>query len=318
MESVLYFENRSQDPCFNAAFEEYLFTHFPGEEIFLLWRNRPTVVFGCYQNVFAEICYPAVREKGIAIIRRSSGGGTVYHDEGNLNYTVIRPIAAKQKTDYDSFLTPMIRALRTLGVPAEQGRLCDIAINGRKISGSAQKTAGNVVLHHGTLLYNTDLKMLHAVTERRWGGTFQTKGIRSSPWPVTNICLSQGAQATDIETFAAHLREAYLPSDASFVTPTPSALREIEETARQKYANWEWTFGHTPAFTFYNRITPNDSPLDITYTAQRGIITSFSATDIRGATRNVDAFVGCRLSLSALQAACRAVWGKEETANYLL
>lgn len=315
---MLYFENRSDDPCFNAAFEEYLFTHFPGEEIFLLWRNRPAVVFGCYQNVFAEICYPTVSEKGIAVIRRPSGGGTVYHDAGNFNYTMIRPAEKGRESDYGSFLDPMIKALCRLGVPAQRGRLCDIAIEGKKVSGSAQKASGGSILHHGTLLYDTDLAALHAVTERRYGGRYETKGIRSAPWPVTNIRASLGDRAPDAETFAARLTEAFLPPDAVQATLPPDALREIEAAAKEKYASWEWTFGHTPAFTYFNRIKLGDFSADVTYTAQKGMIDAFWCTDAGGTARKIDAFAGCRLSLNALQTVCGDVWGAPDLANYLL
>ena len=138
--AVIYIENNAHDPAFNQAFEEYVFERVASEEtILMLWRNAPAVVCGCYQNAFAEVDMLRAAERGVAVIRRISGGGTVYHDLGNVNYSVIAP--ADGEVDYARFIAPVVEALNDLGVPAAMNRTCDIAVNGLKVSGSAQKTA---------------------------------------------------------------------------------------------------------------------------------------------------------------------------------
>ena len=126
--------NSSHDPFYNQAFEEYVFEHFREGEIFLLWQNDPAVIVGSYQNICREVHVERLRQLGIPVIRRITGGGTVYHDLGNLNYTYISDGGAA--IDYDQCLGPILAALNDIGVPARKNRTCDIAIGDLKISGS--------------------------------------------------------------------------------------------------------------------------------------------------------------------------------------
>lgn len=144
--------NSSHDPFYNQAFEEYVFEHFREGEIFLLWQNDPAVIVGSYQNICREVHVERLRQLGIPVIRRITGGGTVYHDLGNLNYTYISDGGAA--IDYDQCLGPILAALNDIGVPARKNRTCDIAIGGGKISGSAQRMTKGRLLHHGTLLFS--------------------------------------------------------------------------------------------------------------------------------------------------------------------
>ena len=171
---MLYFENSSTDPFFNQAFEDFIFNTYPDDDIFLLWRNRPAVVCGCYQNLFAEVDVPEAQARGVALVRRISGGGTVYHDLGKINYSFIRDnddLALR----YDVFLTPVVEALNRIGAPVSINRKSDIAIDGLKVSGSAQKATSRRVLHHGTLLYDCDLEALSALSNGQ-RAYFETKG----------------------------------------------------------------------------------------------------------------------------------------------
>ena len=169
---MIQIETTSHDPYFNQAFEDYVFRTYREGDVLLLWRNRPAVVVGCYQNICREVHMRALLDRGIPVVRRMSGGGTVYHDLGNLNYTLISDQTGP--LDYDRCLEPVIRALNALGVPAQKNRTCDIAVDGKKISGSAQKIAGGRVLHHGTLLFDSDLSLLDEITTGR-------KTTRSAP-----------------------------------------------------------------------------------------------------------------------------------------
>lgn len=122
--------NDSHDPFYNQAFEEYVFQTFRDDGIFFLWQNSPAVVVGSYQNICCEVRVETLRKLGIPVVRRLSGGGTVYHDLGNINYTYI--IRQEELVDYDRCLRPVIDALNAIGVPARKNRTCDIAIGSKK------------------------------------------------------------------------------------------------------------------------------------------------------------------------------------------
>ena len=239
------YRNPSLDPAYNQALEEYFFGHFEGDEpLLLLWRNRPAVVCGCYQNLYGEVNLPLALEKGIRPVRRITGGGTVYHDEGNLNYTVIAP-AERLGASYDPCLSLMLDALHDLGIPAEKGRTCDLSLAGVKISGSAQKISGGVLLHHGTLLYDADLAAMHGVLSPR--GAYQSKAIPSSPFPTGNIRALCGLSYT-AEQFSAILAERFF-RDCAPVSLSEKAKKEIEGLAAEKYRSFDWTYARSPRFS---------------------------------------------------------------------
>ena len=127
---MLTFNNVSHDPFYNQAFEEYVFNTFRDEDIIFLWRNSPSVIVGCCQNICREVSVPALRKSGIPVVRRISGGGTVYHDLGNVNYTYIRN--AEGSPDYGECIRPVEEALNSLGVPARKSGVCDISVFGKK------------------------------------------------------------------------------------------------------------------------------------------------------------------------------------------
>ena len=182
---MLTFVNESTDPFYNQAFEEFVFENYAEDDVFYLWQNRPAIVVGCYQNICREVNVHALRRRGVPVVRRMTGGGTVYHDLGNVNYSFM--LRADGALDYDHFLDPVIAALNRMGVPARRNRSCDIAIGEKKISGSAQKAAGGRILHHGTLLFESDLASLDAFTAHAKNDAFQTKGTLSAICTVTNI-----------------------------------------------------------------------------------------------------------------------------------
>ena len=150
---MLTIRNLSHDPFYNQAFEEYIYQTFPDDDIFFLWQNSPAVVVGSYQNICREVHVEALRRLGIPVVRRMTGGGTVYHDLGNVNYTYI--VRTDGGWNYDDVLAPVIAALNAIGVPARKNRVCDIAIGDLKISGSAQRIVKGRLLHHGTLLFSS-------------------------------------------------------------------------------------------------------------------------------------------------------------------
>ena len=261
--------NPSRDPFYNQAFEEVVFERFADDEVFFLWQNDPAVVVGSYQNICREVHVPSLRRMGVPVVRRSSGGGTVYHDGGNVNYTYIT--RSDGQVDYDRCLSPVIDALNRIGVPARKGRTCDIVLEGRKISGSAQRQAHGRVLHHGTLLFQSDLSVLDQITTRRKNDCFRTKGTLSDICTVTNIADHLETPMT-LEEFKARLTAAMVPADAPHIELSAGLEAEVRRLRDEKYRSWEWTWGKTPAFTYEKTGAFAGAPIRVAYQARRGIL----------------------------------------------
>lgn len=268
---MLTVRNLSHDPFYNQAFEEFVFETFREDDVFLLWQNSPAVIVGSFQNICREVHVETLRKLGIPIVRRMSGGGTVYHDLGNVNYTYIT--RQKGPLDYDLCLQPVIDALNDIGVPARKNRTCDIAIGEQKISGSAQRSAGGRLLHHGTLLFQSDLAVLDQITTHHKNDCFQSKGTVSAICPVTNIADHLAAPMT-LEEFQARLLDRMVPPGCPRLTLTAEQEAEVCRLRDEKYRSWEWTWGRTPAFTYEKSGTFFGVPIRVSYQAKRGIVSN--------------------------------------------
>ncbi len=254
---MIYVPNGSKDPYYNLAFEEYLFQQAAaGETYFSLWQNDNTIVIGKNQNPYNEIDADFVKEKDITVVRRITGGGAVYHDLGNVNFTFIAPVDDQAGFDFAKFTEPVIAALKSLGLPAENQGRNDIAIAGAKISGNAQHVTGGKLLHHGTLLFDSNLEMLGkcltALPEK-----LAAKGITSVRSRVANIreLLPEGSDL-EVESFMDRLREFVFSLNPGCTSWNPGeADQEAIMTLRNsKYATWEWNYGSSPAGdTVYSR-----------------------------------------------------------------
>ncbi len=242
--------NESVNPYFNLALEEYLLKEFdPGDDLFMLWQNSPAIIVGRNQNTWDEINHTFVKENKIAVVRRLTGGGAVYHDLGNLNFTFI---ARGQKTghyDFESFARPIVAALRSLGVAAEFAGRNDILVAGKKVSGNAQYRHGDSVLHHGTLLFDTDMnnlvRALHVSQEK-----LVAKGVASVRSRVTNI-KEHLPRPLEMEEFKAALVKALFQTEGGQNVEhhlSESDLARVEELVRTKYGTWEWNYGASPGY----------------------------------------------------------------------
>ncbi|MBS3938637.1 MAG: lipoate--protein ligase [Peptococcaceae bacterium] len=241
--------NQNTDPHYNMALEEHVLRVLSQEDsYFMLWQNSPAVIVGRNQNALEEINAQFVRDNNIAVVRRLTGGGAVYHDAGNLNFTfVVRQ--SKAGFHFARFAQPVIRALGALGVRAEHTGRNDITIEGRKFSGNAEYRLGDKLLHHGTLLFNSDLSMLSQalmVKESKIAG----KGVQSVRSRVTNICeyLSPTVSIQDFKdalTVAAKEEFGSLWQSEELKNEDHLAVKALQLA---KYATWEWNFGRAPAF----------------------------------------------------------------------
>ena len=244
---MIQIETTSHDPFFNQAFEDYVFRTFREDEVLLLWRNRSAVVVGCYQNICREVHVRALLEQNIPVVRRMSGGGTVYHDLGNLNYTLIT--GQSGALDYDRCLAPVLRALNALGVPAQKSRTCDMTVDGKKISGSAQKIANGRVLHHGTLLFDADFYPAGRDHDRP-----EKRRVLLKRDAVGHLHGHEPAAVPQGRLRDRDVRPAagaeILPPGAKTVRLTQAQLADVRRLAAELYQSWDWTWGKTPAFTY--------------------------------------------------------------------
>lgn len=305
---MIQIETTSHDPFFNQAFEDYVFRTFREDEVLLLWRNRPAVVVGCYQNICREVHVRALLEQNIPVVRRMSGGGTVYHDLGNLNYTLIT--GQSGALDYDRCLAPVLRALNALGVPAQKSRTCDMTVDGKKISGSAQKIANGRVLHHGTLLFDADLTRLDEITTGRKNDAFCSKGTQSAICAVTNL-RPYLREDCEIVTFARQLAQKILPPGAKTVRLTQAQLADVRRLAAERYQSWDWTWGKTPAFTYEKTAEFAGRPIRVRYEARHGLIRNAAVqSDAIDAARASALLEGARLDPALFLDVCRALAGE--------
>lgn len=271
---MIYIETHSTDPTWNLAFEEYCLRELVQfERILLLWQNDNAIIIGRYQNAESEINLEAARKLDTKIVRRPSGGGAVYHDMGNLNYTFIYPIDGLNRQDISVYAEPMVKALNRIGVPAEIKGRNDLLLDGKKISGTAQRIQKGRLMHHGTLLYDSNLDSLEEVLQVD-KAKVASKGIASIRSRVTNIKehLPEG-QFEDVQAFWRALLDAF--SEEEPLTPfelTPEMLAEVEKLQKEKYQSWDWNFGNAPAFEYKNSQRYPFGKLEIQANIKKGLI----------------------------------------------
>ena len=303
------------DPFYNLALEEYLFRKIEDKDVFLLWRNRPSVVVGCYQNISQEVNLLQLKQRGVPVIRRMSGGGTVYHDLGNINYSLMRD--REKCLDYGRFLSVILSALQALGIHAEQDKISDLCIGKKKISGSAQKVSGNRVLHHGTLLYDSDLTLLSEICTAHKTKDITSKASVSAISEVTNIKKEwekTREKPPSTEEFMELLFQQLLGKEGERLVLTEEELKEVEALAEEKYRSWDWTFGKSPAFNFHRESKYKDYPLTIDYRVQKGIVESFAMNSpLLDEKKARDLFQGKRYKLSLFEENVEKVLGQQST-----
>ena len=242
-----YLESPSTDPAFNLALEQVVFDRLPrSEEYFMLWQNDNAIIVGRHQNTHQEIDAAFVQAHGIQVVRRLSGGGAVYHDLGNLNFTFVVDAARSLGLDLKLFCQPVARALGRMGVKAEVTGRNDIAIDGRKFSGNAQYVRDERVMHHGTILFDSDLSVVSQALAPS-AEKLSAKGVASVRSRVTNVkpYLSPGVTLADFkEQLVAAMFEG---TDMQPYQFTPEDLQAAQRLRESRYATWAWNYGASPA-----------------------------------------------------------------------
>ena len=247
---MLLIINNSSDAYYNLAAEEYLIDHF-NEDVVMLWRNDNTVVVGKNQNTMEEINKEYVEENSVSVVRRLTGGGAVFHDMGNVNYTIIQPYREGLFSNYAYFTEAVRDFLQSLGVCAELSGRNDLMIDGKKFSGNAQCVRSGRMMHHGTLMFSSDVKDISGALTPN-AKKFESKGVKSVQSRVTNIASHLPAELASMDT-AEFLQRLYAFYQQRFPDADPYELSAadqaaIRKLAGEKYSTWEWNYGASPAF----------------------------------------------------------------------
>ncbi|HFH7577115.1 TPA: lipoate--protein ligase [Streptococcus agalactiae] len=245
-----YIVNTSNDLAYNVALEAYAFQKLTDiDEIFILWINEPAIIIGRHQNTIQEINKEFIDKNGIHVVRRLSGGGAVYHDLNNLNYTIISNNTQEGAFDFQTFSKPVIDTLAKLGVKAEFTGRNDLEINGQKFAGNAQAYYKGRMMHHGCLLFDVDMSVLGQALKVS-KDKIESKGIKSVRARVTNIVdhLSDKITVQEFsDAILAQMKEEYPEMDEYVLSD--AELSEIQAMRDNQFATWDWTYGKAPEYT---------------------------------------------------------------------
>jgi lipoate-protein ligase A len=267
---MIFFDNTiSTSPYFNLALEEYFFKQIEDDSI-ILWQSENAIVVGKHQNTLAEINMPYAQAQGIKIARRLSGGGTVYHDLGNLNFTFIQTGEKDKLVDFAKFLKPIIKALAELGVEAIQGKRNELLVEGKKISGNAEHTFKNRVLHHGTLLFNTKLDVL--IKSLRINPLkYQDKAIKSVQSRVVNLNQYIDGDFDHFRSTLANSLKKQFEIESNYAL-SDTQVAEIKKLEKEKYQTWDWNFGYSPTYTLSKILKTNKGEVAMKISVRKGLI----------------------------------------------
>ena len=246
---MLIIKRYQTDPYFNLAAEEYILKNF-SEDTFMLWRNVPCIIVGKHQNTLSEINVDYVKKNNIPVVRRLSGGGAVFHDLGNLNFTFIQTGKQESLIDFRKYTEPILEVLQKMGIDAKFEGRNDLTIDGRKFSGNAEHIWKNRVLHHGTLLFSSHMPNL-ADALNADPLKFQDKAVKSVRSRVTNIS-EHLKESMNVMDFAALIQNHIVEKnqDARMTELSQKDHDNIYELVRTKYSTWEWNFGYSPNYNF--------------------------------------------------------------------
>lgn len=294
---MIYINSNSTSPYFNFALEEYFMTqkNLDDDKIFLFWRTNPTVMIGRYQNTYCEINEKYVKENNINVVRRNSGGGTIYTDMGAWQFTFIEKNHKENGISFGKFTEPIITALRKENIDAHFNSRNDLLIGKRKFSGNAQYRKDNCVLHHGSILFNTDIKaMVESITVAE--DKIIAKGIKSVRERVINISEVMKEDITSEE-----FRDIILNSllkDSKTYTLIQEDINKINKIKKDKFESWDWNYGKNPVFNINRWKRFDGGRVDFKLDIKNGIIKNcviegdfFLSGDI---SEIENAFVNCK------------------------
>lgn len=267
---MLLINNTCTNAYFNLAMEEYFLKNC-NKDIFLLWRNENAIIVGKNQNTLSEINYDYVKNNNIKVVRRQSGGGAVFHDLGNINFTFIS-CNDNSFSDFKRFTMPIIDALKELGIEAEFSGRNDLLINNQKFSGNAQYNYKNKVMHHGTLLFSSEINDLSNALKVK-PLKFEGKGVKSVKSRVTNISSHLKKEMSVLE-FKDYLMNFINKRDENsrFYELSDEDMKNINKLVEEKYSTWEWNFGNSPKYSLNNELKYPGGNVEFNLDVKDGII----------------------------------------------
>ncbi|WP_303969791.1 lipoate--protein ligase [Sporosarcina ureae] len=266
------------DPRINLAIEEYVLNTMDVDEdsYLLFYINEPSIIIGKNQNTVEEINTEFVDRQGIHVVRRLSGGGAVYHDKGNLNFSFITKDNGESFRNFKKFTEPVTDALAKMGIKAELLGRNDILIDGRKISGNAQFATGDRMFSHGTLLFDTDMEgVVNSLKVKK--DKIESKGIKSIRSRVANISEFL-EEPISIEQFRQEILNSMFDGEENieYRVLTDEDWTKIRELSAQRYGNWEWNYGRSPKFNLQQSKRFPVGGIDVRLQVEKGLIENVS------------------------------------------
>ncbi len=270
---MLIIDSPSTNAYFNIASEEYLLDKYHGEEIFLLYVNAPSIIVGRFQNTLAEINLDYVNENNIKVVRRMSGGGAVYHDLGNLNFSFHTLSGTDDFMDFSKFTQPVVDLLNSLGVPARLEGRNDLLVEGKKFSGNAKFARNGKMIQHGTILINSEMKVLGEALKIN-PLKFRDKAVKSVRARVANL-IDYLPEGTTVGTIKGLLIGRILKNAGNageIHQLSAEEIEGIEKLAKDKYSTWDWNFGSSPAYNFNKAVKLPAGFIEVHLDVKRGIV----------------------------------------------
>lgn len=270
---MLFIDNKGiTDPRINLAIEEYALKNLDINETYLLFYiNEPSIIIGKNQNSIEEINTEYVESNGIHVVRRLSGGGAVYHDLGNLNYSFITKDDGDSFHNFRKFTEPVIAALNQMGINAELSGRNDILAEGRKISGNAQFSTKGRMFTHGTLLFNSEMD--HIVSALRVKkDKIESKGIKSVRSRVANISEFLTEKLSVEEFRSALLKFIFQGEEVTEYVLTEEDWEKIHQLSKERYQNWDWNYGKSPKFNLQHSHRFPVGQIDVRLDVDKGVI----------------------------------------------
>lgn len=263
---------KETDQYFNLAAEEYMLREFP-YDAFMVWRNDKSVIIGKHQNASREINHAYCTEHSLPVIRRITGGGTVYHDQGNINFSFITTGEPGKLVDFNKFTAPVIDFLESLGLNAQFEGKNNIRVNGAKVSGNAAHVYKNRVIHHGTLLYNANLEALqNSIAGNE--ASYHDRSVRSIRTNVANLkhLLNYTMNTAEFSRkFFDHIVGLFSPSVMIYEWKDRETER-IKELKKSRYLDPAWNMGYSPDYNFHNSFSFHEENIVIRLTVKKGRI----------------------------------------------
>lgn len=274
---MYFYHSKTTNPYFNIAAEEYLLKNYDAD-FFVLYLNEPSIIVGKHQNTLAEINVPYVMENQLKVVRRLSGGGTVFHDLGNLNYCFIQKGAQGQLVDFKKYSQPVLDTLRQMEVNAYLRGKSDLVIDDLKFSGNAEHVYRNKVLHHGTMLFQSELTQLNEAIRNDWS-KFSDKAVRSNRSKVTNISAHLKTTIA-LPEFIEKVKSTVFnqQTDIQEFELTPDDTRAIEQLVNEKYQTWAWNFAYSPTYHFSKSDVLDNFDFSISFNVEKGRMQNLKLT----------------------------------------